>query len=277
MKILALACFCVDVFPETGKILPGGNALNLAVNCKEAGAEVFAAGNIGTDKYADILKSAIDKYKIDRSRIYEIEGATANHTIHIDANGDRYFKDGAWISGVWADYKISESDKLFAKNMDAVATTFYEPDFENILSVKQQPLKQGSITQVEGDSIPLTAVDFHDAKISAVWEKYFNSIDLFFISGKTQDLKPLKEWSKKYKTVFTATLGEHGSISYKDGKEYKCGAVKVDKVIDTTGCGDSYIAGFIVEYLKSKNIEASMENGAHFASKTLSYIGGFQI
>lgn len=82
MKILALACFCVDVFPESGKILPGGNALNLAVNCTNINnAEVFVMGNIGKDKYSSIIKKSIDAYKINRSNLYEVKGQTANHII----------------------------------------------------------------------------------------------------------------------------------------------------------------------------------------------------
>ncbi|MCL2390607.1 MAG: PfkB family carbohydrate kinase [Endomicrobia bacterium] len=267
MKILALACFCVDVFPESGKVLPGGNALNLAVNCKLAGHEVFVMGNIGKDKYGEILKSSICKYKLDCSKIYEIEGQTANHIIHIDKYGDRYFKDNAWTGGVWDKFKISEDDKSFIKNMDVLATTVFEPDFENIVKA--------------GKAAKCLAVDFHDIKINSSHEKYFPLIDLFFISGKNQDSpefrKYLKDQSEKYKTIFTATLGERGSIAYEKGKEYVCEALKAEKVTDTTGCGDSYQAGFITEYVSSKNIKKSMQKGSQFAAKTLSYVGGFEI
>jgi fructoselysine 6-kinase len=112
MKILALACFCVDVFPEIGKVLPGGNALNFAVGCKKSGADVYVMGNIGKDNYGGILKQAADKYKINRGKIYEIDGQTASHIIHIDKSGDRYFKEGAWTGGVWDKFKISEKDKI---------------------------------------------------------------------------------------------------------------------------------------------------------------------
>jgi len=266
MKILALACLCVDVFPQTGKVLPGGNALNLAVNCKENGAAAFVMGNIGKDNYGEILKQSIDKYKINRERVYEIDGQTANHIINIDENGDRYFGPNAWTGGVWDKFRLSESDKKFIRTFDAVASTVYEPDFKNI---------------IEAAKGACFAADFHDDKIKPEYEQYFEHIDLFFISGKKQDSpefrENLKNWSKQYRTIFTATLGENGSISYKGGKEFVCPAVKVKKVIDTTGCGDSYQAGFIMQYLKNKNIEQAMHEGSKLASKTLSYIGGFKI
>jgi len=270
MKILALANFCVDVFPQSGKILPGGESLNLGVNCKQDGADVFVMGNIGNDEYGKILKNAVDKNGLNSEKIYEVAGVTANHVIHIDEHGDRYFKAGAWTGGVLVNFKISAEDKKFLNTMDAVATTVVAPDFENIIM---------SVSADAGKR-PLTAVDFQDEKLKPEYEKYFPHIDLFFISGKNQDSaefhQKLKEWSEKYNTIFTATLAENGSVSYKNGAEFVCQAEKVEQVIDTTGCGDSYQAGFIVEYLKSKDVEKSMKNGSKFAAKTLSYIGGFK-
>lgn len=77
MKILALSDFCVDIFPQSGQILSGGNALNLAVCCKRAGADVFVMGNIGKDEYGAVLKKAMDKNGLNREKVYEVEGETA--------------------------------------------------------------------------------------------------------------------------------------------------------------------------------------------------------
>ena len=63
-------------------------------------------------------------------------------------------------------------------------------------------------------------------------------------------------------------------MTYHHGKEYRVSAVPVDKVIDTTGCGDSYHAGFVCSYVKG-NILAAMHEGSRVASETLSHVGGF--
>lgn len=259
-----MTCNCVDVFPEAGKILPGGNALNFAVNCKNLGVEeVYLMGNIGRDKYGKTLKAAIDKYNINREMIYEKDGQTANHTINIDENGERYFKENSWISGVWADYRISRADAQFIRNMDAVATTFYDPAFAGLIDIKR-------------NSDFFLCADFHDEKIKPEWEKYFDAVDLFFLSANNQPVEILREWSKRFAAVFTATFGKDGSISYKNGIEYICKAVNVDKIVDTTGCGDSYQSAFLVEYMKSKDIAKAMRKGSESAAKTLSFIGGFK-
>lgn len=263
MKILAMTVCCVDVFPEENKIVPGGESLNLAVNCaKTKKAEVYLISQIGTDKYGAILKDVFKQYNINTQRVYEVEGQTANHIIYIDKNGDRYFKENAWTGGVWEDYKISESDKKFMQSIDVIATPFNTPVFKDIINIKKK-------------SEFFLSVDFNDAALNSQWEKYFKNIDFFFISAKNQDLSLLEEWSKKYDTIFIATLGEYGSVAFYKGKKFICDAVKVDKVVDTTGCGDSYQGVFVVEYMLSKDIEKAMQKGSEAAAVTLSKVGGF--
>ena len=51
--------------------------------------------------------------------------------------------------------------------------------------------------------------------------------------------------------------------------------MKVDTVIDTTGCGDSYHAGFVCSYILEKDIEKAMSVGSEIAAETLMHYGGF--
>ncbi len=71
------------------------------------------------------------------------------------------------------------------------------------------------------------------------------------------------------------TLGARGSVTYHRGAEYRAEAVPVSEVVDTTGCGDSYHAGFVCKLLLGGNIEEAMKKGAEIASETLSHFGGF--
>ncbi|MCL2690513.1 MAG: PfkB family carbohydrate kinase [Chitinispirillia bacterium] len=261
-KILALTCCCADVFPENGTVIAGGNALNVAASCSKTGkADAFLLGNIGTDQYGEKIKETADKYKINRDRLYEAKGVSASNKIYLTDGGDRYFKDDSWTGGVYQDYRISIHDETFMMSFDAVATTFNDPNFDQILKVKY-------------GSDFLLSVDFLDHTPSDKWSDYLSEIDLFFISGKKESLPLLKKWSAEYpKTVFVMTLGADGSIAYKDGAEYKCEAVKAEKIVDTTGCGDSYQGAFIVDYLINNDVLSAMKAGSKAAAVTLSFVG----
>ncbi len=69
------------------------------------------------------------------------------------------------------------------------------------------------------------------------------------------------------------TDGERGSYGYSNGKTYFQEAVKPAKILDSTGAGDGFSAGFIGTYIKTNNIEKSMLSGAEYASKILAKIG----
>ena len=262
-KILCLSCTCVDIFPEKGTAEAGGNSLNVAAACAKTGkAAAYLAGNIGTDLYAEDIKKKADKYKINRDYLRTVEGESASNTIQITADGDRFFADGNWTDGVYADFRITEADEPFVKSFDAVMTTIRDPAFPDLI-------------KISSESKFLLCVDFMDFALDENWCKYFEkpAVDIFFISGKHEYLPLLKQWSLEFQTLFVATLGADGSVAYKNGEEFKCKAVKVAEVVDTTGCGDSYQGAFVVDYLHNSDIESAMRAGSEAAAVTLSFVG----
>ncbi|MFN4213084.1 MAG: carbohydrate kinase family protein, partial [Microgenomates group bacterium] len=66
---------------------------------------------------------------------------------------------------------------------------------------------------------------------------------------------------------------QKGSYAYYQGKVYHQKAYPIKKIVDTTGAGDGYTAGFIAEYFRSKDIKKAMANGAKYAAKILGKIG----
>lgn len=73
--------------------------------------------------------------------------------------------------------------------------------------------------------------------------------------------------------IVIVTEGPKGSYGYYKNQVYFQKAFKPKQVVDTTGAGDGYTAGFISEYLHSKNIEKSMAAGARYARQILEKIG----
>lgn len=58
------------------------------------------------------------------------------------------------------------------------------------------------------------------------------------------------------------TLGSHGSLIYADGVFHEIPAYVADDVVDATGCGDTYMAG----YLYQKSLGASIDRCGRFAA-----------
>jgi sugar/nucleoside kinase (ribokinase family) len=84
--------------------------------------------------------------------------------------------------------------------------------------------------------------------------------------------KLLAEWGVKEVVI---TNGSMGSIIYSDGVFYTIPACKPKIVIDATGCGDTYMAGYLYQRVKGVGIQKSGEFAAAIASLKMESSGPF--
>lgn len=263
MKLTTMSTLCVDVFDDSNEIRPGGEALNFAVHAeKYDNISVSIIGAIGDDRYGKVILDSIEDKKIGKSCIHTIEGGiTANNRIYLTDAGDRYFKPDSWTGGVYAEYQLGEDDIALIKSSDVIFLNYYCPYFSDIVEMKK----------TYGFKL---AVDFDVERDFVKLERLAPYIDFFMISGNEEILHIFRKWSEQYTGLFNMTLAEKGSVTYHNGKEYRVDAVPVAEVIDTTGCGDSYHAGFVCSYLKDGDIIAAMKEGSRVAADTLQHFGG---
>lgn len=266
VKIVALSTICADIFVETNEIRLGGEALNFAMTiADDPHVSVSLMGAIGNDEIGSKALQCIKQRKaIDMSCVHVIEnGKTASNRIFLDAGGNRYFKPDSWDGGVYQTFRLADMDREKLREAEIVFINYSSVNFPEVFALKSKFGYQ-------------LAVDFDVARNFEEIEELIGQIDYFFISGDEQTLAVLKEWSTLYDGIFNATLAEEGSVTFYQGKEYRVEAVPVGKIVDTTGCGDSYHAAFIASYGKERDIRAAMEEGSLAAAKTLAFLGGFE-
>lgn len=264
IKLIALPCICVDVFDGTDELRPGGEALNFAAHASDFDeVEVMLLGALGKDSYADcILNSIVDK-RIDTSHIrVEQNKTTANNRIYLNEKGDRYFKDDSWNGDIVDKMILNDEELSVIEKADAVFVHFWAGCFRQIWEAKK---KYGF----------KLAVDFDVYRNFEDMEQYAPFIDYFMISGEEVLLPYFEEFSKKYDGLFNISLAEKGSVTYHKGECYRVASNKVENIVDTTGCGDSYHAGFVCMHLLTQDIIMAMQKGTQFATRTLGHYGGF--
>ncbi|PIY72023.1 hypothetical protein COY87_03155 [Candidatus Roizmanbacteria bacterium CG_4_10_14_0_8_um_filter_33_9] len=69
------------------------------------------------------------------------------------------------------------------------------------------------------------------------------------------------------------TLGAKGSYAYTMDTIFHQKAYSINKIVDTTGAGDGFTAGFISGFIKTKSLSEAMNVGATYAAKILTQIG----
>ena len=80
-------------------------------------------------------------------------------------------------------------------------------------------------------------------------------------------------FSKQLGKLIVLTRGENGAIAIKGDDVVECGVQKNLKIVDLTGAGDLFAAGFLHGYVNNLSVKESLEKGTEMSSKVIQQIG----
>jgi len=92
------------------------------------------------------------------------------------------------------------------------------------------------------------------------------------LNSVTDGAKQVADWGVKELIV---TNGSQGSVIYADGDVFQIPAYPPKKLIDATGCGDTYMAGYLYQRDKGVPIQQAGEFAAAMASLKIEKAGAF--
>ena len=253
----------------------GGGGCNVAVGVTKLGLRTAVFGKIGNNAFREvILKKLTDKNV--STEFCELENNYYKiSSILLTESGERTIIHYETPSHLLKEFMLHRDLKK-AKNI------YFSP-LEH-LDLKE---KKKMISYLKGDKtltfVNLSAIDCRRPVKDLT--SFFDALDVLIINSyEFADLikKPRTkiDLSKvrinlpylKDRVLIVTDAGK-GSYGYHNGVIYFQDVVKPKKIIDTTGCGDAYTAGFIAQYIKSRNIESSMLQGAKYAAKKLERVG----
>jgi fructokinase len=80
-------------------------------------------------------------------------------------------------------------------------------------------------------------------------------------------------FAKQLGKLIVITRGEKGSIAIQKNEVVECGSKKNLKIVDLSGAGDLFAAGFLHGHVNKLSIKESLEKGAEMSSKIIQKIG----
>ena len=80
-------------------------------------------------------------------------------------------------------------------------------------------------------------------------------------------------FGKKLGKLLVITRGTKGSVAIQKNNVVNCDSKKNLKIIDLTGAGDLFAAGFLDGYINNLSIKESLEKGTEISSKIIQKIG----
>jgi sugar/nucleoside kinase (ribokinase family) len=91
------------------------------------------------------------------------------------------------------------------------------------------------------------------------------------INAKTFD--DVIKFGKVLNKLLVITRSDKGSVAISGSKVVECEAQKNLKIVDLTGAGDLFAAGFIHGYINKMSDKESLQKGTEMASKIIQKIG----
>ena len=107
-----------------------------------------------------------------------------------------------------------------------------------------------------------------------------NKLDITFANEQEItsliDAKSFEEvinFSKQLDKLIVLTRGKNGAIAIKGNDVVECGVQKNLKIVDLTGAGDLFAAGFLHGHVNNLSIKKSLEKGTEMSSRVIQQIG----
>jgi sugar/nucleoside kinase (ribokinase family) len=101
---------------------------------------------------------------------------------------------------------------------------------------------------------------------------FANHVELAALTGH-EDFHAGIDQLKDNVPLLVVTRSEHGAVAATGGKLYEVPAEPVDRVIDTTGAGDLFAAGFLHGHVSGRSVTDCLTLGAICAAEIISHYG----
>jgi sugar/nucleoside kinase (ribokinase family) len=98
-----------------------------------------------------------------------------------------------------------------------------------------------------------------------------NSEEALYL-GDAKDVQTAEKNLTAYTPLVVIKLGSRGAMAVHGDIVAKVSAVTTN-VVDTTGAGDSFAAGFIPKWLETNDLQASLSAGTALAAKCVATVG----
>lgn len=234
-------------FIEEIRLTVAGTAGGTAIDTAKLGLRSLAVGAVGDDEKADWVLLTMQKHGIDTSAMQRLKGIPTSATIlNIRPNGER---PALHVRGASDHFDVPPA--MYGQIFDAPIVHL---GGTGLLKKLDGPASLALLKEAKrrGSTVTFDLIATNSETIGIV-EPLLPFIDYFMpsieeakdLSGLTGPADCAKFFIDRGATACVFTLGPGGAYyAHKDGTRIASPAYEVE-VVDTTGCGDAFDAGFI--------------------------------
>jgi len=259
------------------KIVAGGSVANTMSGIAYLKGSPSFIGKVNSDSFGEIYKKSLEDINVNFPYLQKNENlSTGASIILITPDSERTMCTYLGISSHLSERDINENNIM---NNELILLEGYlwdkgisEKMFKHAINIAKKNKVKIAMSLSDIFCVTRHKKDFynllkHDLDILVGNE---NEINALTNQKKLLDsINQLKQLNK----LIVITRSKNGSLAIIDNEIVNCDSVKVDKVLDLTGAGDLYAAGFLKEYLEKSEIKKCLMSGSILASKIIQKIG----
>ena len=259
------------------KTISGGSVANSIVCIAQQNLKTAFIGKVNQDELGEKFAQGLEKEKVEFKITKSLNNKhTARCVILVSSDAERTMNTYLGVS-----QELTEEDVDL--NIIEESSILYLEGYLWDLDNAKKAIKKSILTAINSET--KIAFSISDAFCVDRFREEFldlvnNSADLIFANESeikslfaTSKLEDAIKKCQETEKIFALTLGDKGAkIIYKN-EIVDIKPEVIAKLVDTTGAGDLFAAGFLTEYIKTQDLEASGKQGVKMASIIIQQFG----
>lgn len=260
----------------------GGSPTNVAMNSTRLGLNTIMVATVGNDGFGTYIAERLGDVGVNTNHLNILEDKSTSVIFVSRSDGTPDFIP--YRSADCCIYEEQISSETLANTTIFHTTCFAlskNPAQKTILKKAQEAYNLGCKLSIDVN---------YARKLWKSQKKAFKVIKTYclfnpLIKISEDDMLRLFEKELPHEEIFQffhdqgadivcLTLGSKGvKLSQKGEKVIEMPAIKIDKVMDTTGAGDAFWSGFLFAYIKEKSIQECLDIALKLAALKLQNVG----
>ena len=259
------------------KIVAGGSVANTMSGIAYLKGSPSFIGKINSDSFGEIYKKSLEDINVKFSYLQKKEDlSTGASIILITPDSERTMCTYLGISSHLSDKDINENNII---EHELIFLEGYlwdkgisEKMFKHAINIAKKSRVKIAMSLSDIFCVTRHKQDFYNLLQNDLDILIGNENEINELTNKKNLLDSTSQL-KKLNKLIVITRSKNGSMAIKDNEIVNCNSIKVNKVLDLTGAGDLFAAGFLKEYLDNSDIKKCLETGSILASKIIQKIG----
>lgn len=255
----------------------GGSAANTIAGLASFGNEAAFAGKVKSDQLGEVFRHDITAAGVSFQTPGAEDGSeTARCLILVTPDGERTMNTFLGACVEFGPDDIDESVVMDSK-VTYMEGYLWDPDQAKLAFLKAAEISRGAGREV---SLTLSDAFCVDRHRDSFLELIRRDVDILFANeDEIKSLYEVNNFDDALQAVrqdcklAALTRSRAGSVIVSKDEIHVVEARKIDQVIDTTGAGDLFAAGFFAGYANGKDLAQCARLGSLAASEVISHIG----